>query len=310
MKVILFCKDYVKTDSKGDINSDIFINKYLAFLHLFFNSNDINYEIYSRDTVIELNDIPLLIQNEIDSVLASNLMNTYPPDVVFSLIRKDLISGYLKPYGFEEIPSKLVIDLNEINTNEFIIKPRISQEWASIVDPDYNFYFKNYNDKANFLTKNPESKTNFVLQPFIPGPINGVSGVVNSKGEIYFTRSFSFSFNFTNINQLHKAQRAESVIRDFNMFPELEVKVSNFLRDKNIKNAQFSLKCILNDNKHYAMDWNFKISPPLIMAQIMYNENECVKWLSSLIGLDNNLPDVFQNNNVKGQLWQNFMRYY
>jgi hypothetical protein len=237
-------------------------------------------------------DFGFVYQKDLNVIrVAQSYKNFYPLEVAKKLIRKDLLSDYLKSAGFDVLPQGTIdtaADLDGIR--DFIIKPILSQGAAALGSKvnDSEFSYRIFHSSyPREVLKYPGK---YFWQRAVTGPrflTYTISGSVNGTGDVWFFRdSKNEKINITGYNlRSRKYNYAQVAV--------LHPVIADFIRNHGIKNAAFSVQFLELDQKFYVHDWNFRISHRYLFDMLRGNKTEMKKYFMHMFDIPNDLPDEY-----------------
>jgi hypothetical protein len=237
-------------------------------------------------------DFGFVYQKDLNVVrVAQNYKNFYPLEVAKKLIRKDLLSDYLKSAGFDVLPQGTINTAADLDgVRDFIIKPVLSQGATALGSKvnDSEFAYRIFHsDYPGEVLKYPGK---YFWQRAVTSSLfltYTISGSVNGSGDVWFFRdSKNEKINITGYNLRSRKYNYPEIAK-------LHPKISEFIKSQKIRNAAFSVQFLELDQKFYVHDWNFRISQRYLFDMLRGNRSEMKKYFSHMFDIPTDLLEVY-----------------
>jgi hypothetical protein len=321
MKVILFLRDEITNKFIADVNSDMFICRYFGRLTKFLTDFGISYEIYSRNTVVDPDDIGLVLQQDIHAILASRIIPNFTPSaVVNKFVHKDEFSAFLASRGFPQLETRVITSVSQIpdDQGQFVLKPILGQNGSDSTGKIPDALLRWYPDKPTLLANHTAAEIDAVISGGIVIQrgisTNGFTkfvakhGVVNSRGEVFFLRTKE---SLNPVANMTRPVGQTQVNRDYGIYTQLEQPIRNLVANAGIINTPINFQFLKDGTTFYPIDFNLRLSPYVFMWAEKYNPVENDRAFAHLFDVDLGLPNTFDSKTITDRStdWATYLRF-
>jgi hypothetical protein len=269
----------------------------------FFTDNGIN---YSFDT----GNIAFIVQNGDLCVLASALLENYPLEVMVSLSKKDTMMALLGGHNFNTLPVNVVHTYNDINMQNFLIRPntrfghvfnkRNEMNQYGHLDSTgfYSVYFS-YNRYKSNMDLLGTNTTDYVNEQLAIGGNKGyaihsvsmtddtvirISGSVNGNSDILFSK--------TTVSNTIADPSKYSFLATYSGYDAEKTLIQNFIKETGTKNCIFNVDFIPLNGNLYPVNWDPKMDIIKFANGVKSNPTQLKRILFNMCDMDySNIAD-------------------